>query len=70
MQGYELIYRPGTSIANADALSRLPLQETVKVPMPEPVLNLLQHLEEGSRARTCAEPVTTPGGRFPCQNLC
>ena len=49
MQGYdyELIYRPGTNIANADALSRLPLPETVEVPVPEPVLNLLQHLKEG-----------------------
>ncbi|KAI0209918.1 hypothetical protein LSAT2_005353, partial [Lamellibrachia satsuma] len=44
---YELIYRPGANIANADALSRLPLPETVEVPVPEPVLNLLQHLEEG-----------------------
>ena len=38
---------PGTSIANADAISRLSLPETVEVPVPEPVLNLLQHLEEG-----------------------
>ena len=30
-------HRPGTSIANADALSRLPLPETVEVSVPEPV---------------------------------
>ena len=41
------IYRPDTSIANADAPSRLPLPETVEVSVREPVLNLLQHLEEG-----------------------
>ena len=53
MQGYdyELIYRPDTNIVNTDAQSRLPLPETVEVSVPEPVLNLLQHLEEG--------PVTT-----------
>ena len=41
MQGYD--YELGTSIANAGALSRLSL----KVKVPEPVLNLLQHPEEG-----------------------
>ena len=44
---YELVYRPGTSIVNADMLSRLPLKETVEVPVWEPVLNLLQHMKEG-----------------------
>ena len=44
---YELVYRPGTSTANAHALSRLPLKETVEVLVLEPVLNLLQHLGEG-----------------------
>ena len=49
MQGYnyELVHRHGTSIANADALSRLPLKGTVEVPVLEPMLNLPQHLEEG-----------------------
>jgi len=49
MEGYEyeLVYRPGTSIANADALSRLPLKEIVEVPVVEPVINLIQHPEEG-----------------------
>ena len=58
MQGYdyELIYRPGTSIASADALSRLPLPETVEV--PEPVLNLLQHLEEGPVTATMIKEAT------------
>ena len=60
MQGYdyELIYRPGTNIANADALSRLPLPETVEAPVPEPVLNLLQHLEEGLVTATMIKEVT------------
>ena len=59
-QGYEykLIYRAGTSIVNTDALSRLPLPETVKVPMPEPVLNLLQHLEEGPVTETMIKEAT------------
>ena len=53
MQGYdyELIYRP------ADSLSRLPLLETVEVPIPEPVLNLLQHLEEGPVTATVIKEV-------------
>ena len=55
---YELIYRPGTSIASADALSRLPLLETVEVPVPEPVLNLLQHLEEGPVTATVIKEAT------------
>ena len=44
----KLFYRPGTSVANADALSRLSLPETVEVPAPEPVLNLLQHCDSNN----------------------
>ncbi|XP_014667918.1 PREDICTED: uncharacterized protein K02A2.6-like [Priapulus caudatus] len=47
LQGYdyELVYRPGPSIANADALSRLPLPQTMEIPVPPSVVNLMQHLE-------------------------
>ncbi|XP_014673257.1 PREDICTED: uncharacterized protein K02A2.6-like [Priapulus caudatus] len=47
LQGYdyELVYRPGPSIANADALSRLPLPQTIEIPVPPSVVNLMQHLE-------------------------
>ena len=49
---YELINRSGKSIANADALSRLPL------PVPERVLNLLQHLEESPVKATLIKEAT------------
>ena len=41
---YSIEYRPGNRMQNADALSRLPLQERVHVPIPGEVLQLQDYL--------------------------
>lgn len=42
---YRIQHRPGTQMANADALSRLPLPETVdNVPEPAEHITLINHL--------------------------
>ena len=42
---YDLIYRPGKENGNADALGRLPLKiETSSTPIPQEVVNLVDHL--------------------------
>ena len=44
---YTFRYRPGGNHGNADAMSRLPLQEeSVPVPVPEEVVLLMEHLQD------------------------
>ena len=44
---YTIRYKPGTHVANADALSRLPLPDKLdSVPVPADVQQMLNHLSE------------------------
>ena len=45
---YHNAYRPGKEQANADALSRLPLQQNIAVPLPGDLFLLREHLETQS----------------------
>lgn len=75
LQGYdyELIYRPGAELGNSDALSRLPLPETVETPVPEPVINLMEHLDAGPvtsqdvRTKTRTDPLLARVSQYTLQ---
>ena len=60
---YSIMYKPGTNIVAADAMSRLPLQENLQVPIPECIIRLMDHLDDttvdstGIRRRTSKDPV-------------
>ena len=43
---YSIMYKPGTNIVAADAMSRLPLQENLQVPMLGCTLHLMDYLDD------------------------
>ena len=43
---YSIMYKPGTNIVVADAMSRLPLQENLQVLTPGCIIHVMDHLDD------------------------